>query len=325
MFLQCQRRWFFKTRFASSTSRNSLRREAFVLSKIQNLRSWRGNVVDSTLTDTLIRGLNRGSRVTLAQLIQQAKQRFDSDLRTALSADDTDPIGGIRKGRVLFWPTAYGQELKQIDITAAWSDVENAIRSVYSLEQVRTSLKAASAVIAQRPLQFRLGTIGVRAVPDAIAFANDAPPTIIDWKVQSGRGRDYRLQLTLYAVALTRTKPHKDFPPGFVNGDPNSVRLIEAQLLRAVECEYSVDEQDVLELEDYITSIGTQMQLVSSAESLDPNEYEPARWPSLCETCEFRKICWSDQHEVTDEHLPDHEPARVQATLSFGPSVGASA
>jgi hypothetical protein len=325
MFLQCQRRWFFKNKLASATARDPLRREAYVLSKLQNLRSWRGNVVDATLSETLIRDINRGAQVTLSRLIHHAKQRFDADLRRAISADEADPIGAIRDGRIMFWQEAYGQGLTQQDRDSAWSDVENALRSIYSLVTVRTTLKAAANIITQRPLQFRIGTISIRAVPDAVAFATGLPPTIIDWKVQSGRGRDYRLQLTLYAVALTRAVPHRDFPAGFGGYEPSAIRLIEAQLLRNVECEYSVTEDDVLELEDFVASIGTQMQLASASESLTADEFETARWPNLCETCEFKKMCWREPNETTDERVPDHEPKRFQAALSFGPSIGASA
>ncbi len=52
----------------------------------------------------------------------------------------------------------------------------------------------------------------VRTVPDVIAFSGVNPPAIIDWKVHVFGWRDAWLQLAVYAAALTRCTPHKDFP-----------------------------------------------------------------------------------------------------------------
>jgi len=87
-------------------------------------------------------------------------------------------------------------------------------------------LWAASRCIAQRPLQFVSFGVKVKAIPDLIAFYADAPPLIIDWKVHARGSYGYRSQLALYALALARCRPHRDFSSPSRIGDPTDMNRL---------------------------------------------------------------------------------------------------
>jgi hypothetical protein len=320
-FMGCQRRWFFKNRLASATAADPLRREAYVLSKVQSLQAWRGNIVDDVMNDVLVPGLNRGLDVTVGRLLQYARNQFDARLRNAIGGTGPDTIDRLRKGGVLFWTAVYGGEHTAEQRAQAWNDIETSIRGVYGMPTVRALMRGATVRFAQRALQFPFGDVNVRAVPDVIAFYGDESPTIVDWKVNTGRARDYRLQLALYSLALSRTKPHRDFPAASGKPlEPTQVRVFEAQLLRASEYEYSITDADVADVEDLIASTATEMRLLADDPSVTLNDLDSTRWPNLCSTCEFRRLCWGDHNAATatDERGVDSEPRATQAALSFG-------
>ena len=256
MFRQCQRSWFFKTCFASSGAKDPDRREAYVLSKLQSVSGWRGKLVDQIISQEIIEGLRRGQRITKSQLLAHAKSNFDRDREIALRHRIREPgLNPVQYGSLTaFRAIEYGESVSDEEMTQAWQDIETAINNLFNMERLRSALKDATYVIAQRSLQFEFAGVTVMAVPDVLAFYPAEPPLIVDWKVHAYGSRDYRLQLALYAVALTRCTPHRDFPPLLASFAPTDIRLIEAQLLTGMEHEYVLTTEDLDDLEDYVAA-----------------------------------------------------------------------
>ena len=51
-FKRCQRQWYFKNCVASALAKKDpIRREAYLLSKLQTISGWRGQIVDSVLSE----------------------------------------------------------------------------------------------------------------------------------------------------------------------------------------------------------------------------------------------------------------------------------
>jgi PD-(D/E)XK nuclease superfamily len=191
----------------------------------------------------------------------------------------------------------YGEGLSDEQIAQAWRDIETAIANLFKMERIRSALKAASYVIAQRSLQFELAGVTVVAVPDIIAFYQDAPPLIIDWKVHASGSRDYRLQLALYALALSRCTPHRDFPASLGRLLPTTFRLLEAQLLVGIDHEYVLDAADFDELEDYVATSAAEMIAATGGlgnGDLCAEDFAVTEWPDLCHRCVFQKMCWEN-------------------------------
>jgi hypothetical protein len=57
-FRQCQLQWFLKTKVANAKAKDPLRREVYLLSKLQSIWAWRGRVVDQLLGTEIVKALD---------------------------------------------------------------------------------------------------------------------------------------------------------------------------------------------------------------------------------------------------------------------------
>jgi len=103
-----------------------------------------------------------------------------------------------------------------------------------------------------------------------------------------------KAQLALYAIALKRCKPHKDFPSLLENFEEKDICLIEAQLLTNQQRKYVLAEQDIIQTQNYMSESITQMQLAEgeNPKNTVPEDYPTTNYPEACLICSYRKICW---------------------------------
>lgn len=189
----------------------------------------------------------------------------------------------------------YVEPVTDADIEMAWRDVELALRNFFAMMELWELLRAATRCIAQRPLQFESFGVKVKAIPDLIAFYAGDPPLIIDWKVHSKGSYSSRFQLALYALALTRCRPHRDFPPLVRIEDPTELQLLEVQLLTGQQRPYRLCAEDIAAVEDFIAASADEMVLAGGDQplhSLRTADFAVARSPEVCQRCSFRKLCW---------------------------------
>lgn len=229
-----------------------MRREAYVLSKLQSLSAWRGQLVDMLISQHIVPALNRHQAINQDMLLKQAKSLFDLQLDFALRHHVREP-----------------------------------------------NMKIGAYRLAQRPLQFVQSGVTVKALPDLIVFYDDEPPIIVDWKVHAFGTCEYRLQLALYAMALTRCKPHKDFPALLQRWVLTDIRLLEAQLLISQLRHYSLTEGEFNQVETHIAETAHEMLLARGDESIEQlraEDFAVTQFPELCQRCSFRKPCWEIPH-----------------------------
>jgi hypothetical protein len=297
-FGQCQKLWYFRHILASSRSAIPIGREAYILSKLQSLSAWRGQLVDQVITQRLIPALNRGETPTLGALLREARGIFDTQLAFGLAHRVREP--GMRSSKAgltfaAFFNVEYGLPIPQETVDLAWCEVQASFTTLFSMSEVRARLRNASYRVAQRKLWFDLDGIKVRAVPDVLAFSDAAPPLIVDWKVHATGSRDYRLQLTLYALALTKTKSHVDFPSSVAGLSPTQIDLLEVQLLTGTSRQFVLDDADIIEAQNHVAETSNEMTLALGTDADGPprlHDFESTYFPGLCERCSFRKICW---------------------------------
>jgi hypothetical protein len=301
-FRKCQLQWYLGTRFASAVAKKDpLQREAYLLSKLQSVFAWRGNLVDKIISEHVIPAFSQKRPLTTKQVLVLARHFFDKQLTFArarrwreqeMTAEKAGPAYAALYG--IEYDIDLSEELKQ-----AWNDVEQALRNFLEMHELLSELRIAVKLIPQRNLSFDHFGVTVKARPDLLAFFRDEPPMIVDWKVHSFAQHDYRLQLAVYALALKRSKAHNDFDfPSYLSPySAADVRLIEAQLLTQQLREHSLIDDDFDEIENYISDSSTQMLLVvgddEDVEDEDMfGELSTAYHPEICERCNFRRFCW---------------------------------
>lgn len=300
-FRRCQRQWFYKNLLASATAKDETRREAYLLSKLQSVSSWRGNLVDTVVSELVVPALRFGRAVTLGEAVREARRLYDTQLAFARRHPLRDP--GLRPAQLegefaAFFAIEYREDLSEEELSRAWQEVEEALTNLFGMTDLFDELRAATLLAPQRALSFPHSGMTVRAVPDVVAFYRGRPPLIVDWKVHAFGLREAWLQLATYAVALTRCGPHRDFPGDHSQWRVQDVRLAEAQLLTNRLRRYELTEDDEESVDAYVADSVTQMLLASGGKKgkdLAPAEFPVAASPDACRRCPFRKLCWEEE------------------------------
>lgn len=299
-FKSCQRQWYYKNVLASAQAKDPIRREAFLLSKLNSLAAWRGKIVDQVISTKGVWELSRSQRFNLDAVLREAKRLFNLQLDFAKNhrlreAGMTATKGG--EAFAAFTSVEYDQALSEEAISEAWTEIEQALVNLAAMGNLLDVLKSSSHLIAQRPLQSKLDETSIRSVPDLIGFNRSSPPLIVDWKVHRFGTADYRLQLALYARSLTECKPHSDFPNWQPSYRASEIKLLEVQLLTNHVREHRVSEIDLDELEDYIATSAIAMRLSCggmSSKDLRPEHFSTTRSAETCRNCVYRKLCWEE-------------------------------
>lgn len=303
-FRRCQLQWYYQRCVGSHAAKDPVRRKAYRLGKLQSISMWRGSLVDTVLSEVLVPSLNRGTTVTKGELLRNAFQRFDRELAYARTHDVLDP--SISPSHDKYFAALdclhHDGACKDSDLLAARKEIDQAIRNLFDLPELPALLKPATIIFAQRPLSFRHSGVCVRAVPDIIAFYSDQPPAILDWKVHAFGFREAWLQLGIYAIALARCNRHADFPDDLKEWTESEIRLVEVQLLTSKIRTYSLSEEDMIRLENYISQSAADMLSLTGGKKfrdLNPEDFLATRYPDNCGRCKFKSLCWQERDDRT--------------------------
>lgn len=297
LFRKCQRQWYFKAHVAEARAKDQTRREAFLLSKLQTIYSWRGSIVDQVILMRYVPTLKRGQQISRWDLFKYAEDVFDRQLEFARAhrlREQGMKVTGAGDSFAAFFGVEYDEEITQEEIDAAWQDIECALTNLLSMKDLYARLLTASHLIPQRSLSFTHDGIKAQGTPDLVAFFADQPPLIIDWKVHTFASQDYRLQLALYALALTSCKPHRDFPQAPLRYQPTEIQLTEVQLLTNQQRHYQLTDADIDGVSNYMARSALNMEL-----AIDPADGAISVFdlpvtsnPDECQRCPFRSMCW---------------------------------
>lgn len=297
-FKRCQRQWYYKKFLANARAKDAVRRKAYLLSKLQSISAWRGNVVDRVISEQFLLAVRVKRPISLAVVKQHARNIFHQQLSCARRHQLHDPAfspSALGSAFSAFHCMEYEGRISEEEIDQAWTEVEVALGNLFEMHDLLSRLKSATYVIDQRALTFVHSGMTVRAVPDVIAFYDEAPPLIVDWKVHAFGLQDALFQLTTYALALTRCSPHRDFPTTLGRWSARDVQLSEVQLLTNQIRQYSLSEEDLERTEAYIAESAVQMALASEGKKnleLQASDFPATRSPDVCQRCPYRSLCW---------------------------------
>jgi hypothetical protein len=267
---------------------------------LQSVYAWRGSLVDYVITVRIIPALRKNWILDKDSIIDFARSVFDKQLAFARANRLREPGMTATKAGESFAALAaveYDGDLSEEILEMAWLDVETALVNLLEMTDLLNLLKSASQLVPQRALTFEHFNMTFRAVPDLIAFFDNRPPLIVDWKVHSRAMKDYRLQLAVYALALKRCPPHRDFPASLKMYEATDYQLLEVQLLTAVEREHKFSIENLNLTEDFITGTMMEVKLAidgKASRELDPYDFPITSNPDNCERCNFRKPCMEE-------------------------------
>jgi hypothetical protein len=297
-FRRCQRQLYYRKFFANSRSQDPQRREAFRLKRLTSLYAWRGKLVDEVISSLIVPAVSKKRTIKLREVRDQARRAFDQQWKIASGQVAGTDSAALALHRVEYGPPVTEEELKNL-----WSEIEEAFRNLFHMRELADVLKSAHYVIAQRSLCFPIDSeLSVRAVPDLIAFYGMNPPVIVDWKVKTEGIQDAWLQLAIYAMALRRCVPHKDFPSSLHDWLETDIRIYEVQLLTNQVRTHVLLPEEVLSVENRIAGSAEEIQMVIDGRDFDdltPTDFKPAYMAETCQSCAFRPLCWEYRNDRT--------------------------
>jgi hypothetical protein len=92
MFRRCQRQWFYNCVLANARAKDPLRKEAYRLSKLQNVNAWRGHIVDETISQMVVASASRGTLAPLVRVVDYARHLFEEEKTLLLQASRTGTL-----------------------------------------------------------------------------------------------------------------------------------------------------------------------------------------------------------------------------------------
>lgn len=301
-FLRCQRQWYYKNRVADARVKNdAYRKEVTLLSRLQSIEAWRGNIVDDIISRLLVNAINQKYPLKKEYFIKEALEAFDRQLEYAMFQKYREPDLAYAKDKdfAALIPFEFGTEVPDQILQQARADIETALENLFGDNEFIEYLKSAKLLISQRPLKYQFDHFTVEAKPDLIAFFHDGPPHIFDWKVHAYGTNTYDEQLISYAVALfkvNKIKPHSDFPADLSKYRIYDYKLSEYQLLHKerIRRDYTITEERLTEFGDNLSSGIIQMYMAGAHKKyseLVAEDFSTTSYVENCLQCGFKKIC----------------------------------
>lgn len=299
MFLRCPRKWYYYAMAASPRAKNPMRREAHLLRQLQTLYAWRGSLVDTVIEKLIVPGIrsrnlpSEDDVISFSMELAEKQLKFGKE-RKHRSINQTK--SSVGEAYCAFYDVEYNDGINEEEVQVAKQDIIISLGNLLHSKLIKEIVEKYSYVTAQRTLVFRFADSTISCTPDLLVFSPNFAPLIVDWKVHAFASTDYLLQLGVYAVALSRTNPHKDFPKNIESQlkDPTTFRLIEYQLLKNEQREYSISSNDIVDVEDYIFLSCTQMNNLLDGRKfreLNIEQFPTARFPETCSKCGFGRLC----------------------------------
>ncbi|MBN1416499.1 MAG: PD-(D/E)XK nuclease family protein [Bacteroidales bacterium] len=300
-FQKCTRKWFYSEKMASWSLKNPMRREVFLLSNLTSIEAWRGNIVDYIISNCIIPRILRKQQLIDEEVIKMANKLTRDRYNFAINKRYRE--NGMKKSDhdydySALYPIEYPDPKINLNekLKIAWSEIEISLRNFLHNKDLINYLKEAKQLIVQRPLLFKLNECNIKGIPDLIAFFDNKPPHIFDWKVHFYGTKTYDEQLMIYAIALKNSN-HKDFPIINNNYSLNDYKISEYQLYKDIIRNYLINDDFIENTTDFIADSVEQMRLYDCCKPFDElniDDFETTKEPRNCGYCPYKKYCWEE-------------------------------
>jgi hypothetical protein len=286
-FRRCQLQYFFGYKLAAAKSLDPARREAWVLSQLQDLSRWRGRLVDYGMEHILVPALKAGRLPSVDDMIQATLAVARRQWEFSLGRHYRQP--GLRKGQCkddfcALYEHEYGVVIGDAERQRVEVEVAEAFRSLFRLTDFLEHLRQQKVYQAQRTLWVTFERARVKAIPDLLCWRGPQC-TLVDWKATESETSDHTWQMLVYALAVQRNWPQTR---------PDDILVYEVRLLEGVIIPHTITEARLLAAEDYLYQSVLEIEALTGGKSLaeqDREDYEPAQTFRTCATCNYMRIC----------------------------------
>ncbi|HMU46532.1 MAG TPA: PD-(D/E)XK nuclease family protein [Chitinophagaceae bacterium] len=298
-FLRCERKWFLSEKLGPRRNKDPFRNQIHLLSELESVEAWRGKIVDYTISEFVIPKIRKKLLIKEDDVFEYARKLTRARYEFA-KAERYKQEGLKKTSHAYDYSALYDIEYPDTSsnfhekLKRSWTEIETSLRHFLTNSELIDYLKTSNYLVTQRALSYSLHGFTVKGVPDLIAFFPNQPPHIFDWKVHFFGTKTYNEQLLIYALALINCNPHKDFTE-YLNGfSVFDVKLSEFQLLKNSLRNYSINDDYIEVINDYIAEGIEKMQLKkcdSEYKELNIENFEKTPNLDNCLSCQFKKIC----------------------------------
>jgi hypothetical protein len=278
---------------ATHGRKNPLRRKAYELKKMQNLKMWIGSVVDKFMEKTIIPLIQEKKQLDFPELALQcvalAKSQFffsqckvytDSGL-TKAEADSEFCILDIHE---------LSKPYTEIELAEAYNTILQVIEGIPNIQMPNgklliTFLKECQT-LHSNVTNWSTTIEHSRVVPqiDLLAYHN-FKPVIIDWKLSESYVSDYSRQLVICGIVVYSKVKEK-------LSCLEDIKLYEVNLLKGTSMQHEFNQDRYNDLTDYINLTGNDFDLLyAKYEDAEVDNFEPTENEISCKLCNFRTLC----------------------------------
>lgn len=146
-FRRCQRQWYFDTVVGHHAAKDAFRREVYLLSKLQDLAAWRGQLVDHVLSTAVMRDIQRRRLPLYDRVLSTARDIFDRQVAFARAHRLRDPnmTPSTHKEAFTAWRMIeYGDSIDDNALEGYWNDIVTCLKHFYAMTDVHSLLLNAT-------------------------------------------------------------------------------------------------------------------------------------------------------------------------------------
>jgi hypothetical protein len=315
MLRRCQRQYYFANIMAHHSFSNPLRRRAYELKQMKNLKMWRGSIVEKAIERRVINHLNEGLPVYRKEVISEAFKLAERQLE--FSAKQLYKDKSLTKNQVgddycILDKHKLDSPFEQGELEGIYADIEKSINNFFDtcFADGTYILDFISAANWRKPnlmsIKFEFEKISVTPQIDLLLY-KDNKPVVIDWKVSNAESSDYARQLFVCGIAIKDQNARKGRKFNF-----NDIELYEINLLKSTVKQHHLNREKVNETIDYIYQTAGDIDLLVKGINFDEvaiEEFELTENEGSCAMCNFQPLC----EDILTKNVKDHEtPKQLQ-------------
>jgi len=264
---QCNRKFYFASLLAHHARKNLLRRKAYELKGMQNLKMWVGSVVDKFMEVEIIPAIVAKRELHFDELAKRAVKLAEEQFRYSKNGFYKDPsVKKTDAGNAFCILDIHEIKapFREQDLIESYETIRKAIRNIPEIRMPDGNLfinylKEANS-LTPNVTNWVVEIEKAKLAPQIdLLGQHNWKPVIIDWKLSSSFVSDYSRQLMIAGIVvyLKRLENIDKKPYSY-----EDIKLYEVNLLKGVVKEHEFIEEKVHDLINYINLTSRDIHLL---------------------------------------------------------------
>ncbi|PUZ30548.1 PD-(D/E)XK nuclease superfamily protein [Chitinophaga costaii] len=295
---QCNRKFYFASLLATHGRKNPLRRKAYELKSMQNLKMWAGSVVDKFMEIVIIPAITNKEDLFFDRLADRAVKMAEEQFKYSKFGFYKDPSQKKGDANSTFCildiheiKAPYTEE----ELASCYATIHQAILRLPEIRLPDGSLlidylKAANSLTPNvNNWLVQIAKARLKPQIDLLGMYN-WKPIIIDWKLSASHVSDYSRQLVICGIAVYLKRLENPEKKPWTHED---IKLYEVNLLKGIVKQHEFTEDKVNDLINFINLTSSDIQLLIGSEGSEAviEDFELTDDEGHCKNCNFQGLC----------------------------------